>query len=273
MPDKTLRILAIGAHPDDCEVKCGAAAAMWSAAGHTVRFVSATNGETGHQVQGGAQLAQRRVAEARAAADVLGAESLVLPIPNGQLEPNLIYRRLFIRVIREFAPDLVLTHRPNDYHPDHRYTSQLVQDSAYIVTVPNTAAETPALRYNPVMAYFSDTFRKPCPFEPSVVIATDSAIDRKIDALHCHTSQMYEWLPWTAGRLDEVPAGEAERRAWLFEWRSGRDAAVAERFREMLIARYGRETGSAAGYAEAFEGCEYGAPLDDAQIERLFAGL
>jgi LmbE family N-acetylglucosaminyl deacetylase len=273
MSDGRLRILGIGAHPDDCEVKIGGTAAMWAAAGHTVCFVSATNGETGHHVQGGAQLAQRRVEEAKAAADVLGVQSRVLPVPNGQLEPTLIYRRMFIRLIREFRPDLVLTHRPNDYHPDHRYTSQLVQDSAYVVMVPNTAAETPALRYNPVMAYFCDGFRKPLPFEPSVVIAIDSAMDRKFDALHCHTSQMYEWIPWTQGRLDEVPAGQAQRRAWLFAQRAGRDQAVADRFRQQLIARYGPQRGSAIRYAEAFEGCEYGAPLDEAQIERLFAGL
>ena len=270
---ETLRVLAIGAHPDDCEVKAGGTAAMWAAAGHTVRFVSATNGETGHHVQGGAQLAQRRIAEAKASAAVLGVESLVLPIPNGQLEPTLVYRRAFIRVIREFRPDLVLTHRPNDYHPDHRYTSQLVQDSAYIVTVPNTAAETPALRYNPVMAYFSDGFRKPVPFEPSVVISIDPAVEKKFDALHCHTSQMYEWLPWVGGNLDEVPADEAGRRQWLRAWRGPRDEAVAERFREQLIARYGPDKGAGVRYAEAFEGCEYGAPLDAAQVDRLFGGL
>ena len=251
----------------------GGAAALWAAGGHTVRFVSATNGETGHHIQAGAQLTQRRMAEAKAAADLLGVESQVLPIPNGQIEPTLLYRRMFIRLIREFQPDLVLTHRPNDYHPDHRYTSQLVQDSAYLVTVPNNVPETPPLRYNPVMAYFSDTFRKPRAFEPDVVIAIDSVIEKKFDALHCHKSQAYEWIPWNQGISQQVPAGDAERRAWLFARRSGADEAVANRFRDALIARYGPEKGSAVRYAEAFEGCEYGARLDPAQIDRLFAGL
>ena len=165
------------------------------------------------------------------------------------------------------------THRPNDYHPDHRYTSQLVQDSAYLVMVPNNVPETPPLRYNPVMAYCCDTFRKPVPFTPDVVIATDSVFSRKIDALHCHTSQMYEWIPWTRGNLDDVPADDAERRAWLAEWRGQRDEATADRFREQLIARYGQAAGAGVRYAEAFEGCEYGARLDDEQIERLFGGM
>ena len=273
MAKEKLRILAIGAHPDDCEVDAGGTAALWVAAGHTVRFVSATNGQTGHHVQGGAQLAQRRIAEAAAAAEVLGVESQVLPIPNGQIEPTLHYRSMFIRLIREFHPDLVITHRPNDYHPDHRYTSQLVQDSAYLVTVPNNVPETPALRTNPVMAYCYDDFRKPLPFQPDVVGATDSVIAKKFDALHCHTSQMYEWIPFSQGKAEEVPAGEAERRAWLFEQRASRDAAVADRFRDALIARYGKAKGSAVRYAEAFEGCEYGMKMDAAQIDRLFGGL
>ncbi|MHC4716540.1 MAG: PIG-L deacetylase family protein [Planctomycetota bacterium] len=273
MTDDKLRILAIGAHPDDCEVKMGGTAALWAAAGHTVRFVSATNGQTGHHVQAGAQLAQRRIAEAAASARVLGVESQVLPIPNGQIEPTLAYRRMFIKLIREFGPDLVITHRPNDYHPDHRYTSQLVQDSAYLVMVPNNTPETPPLRYNPVMAYLSDSFAKPAPFTPDVVIDIDAAIDRKFDALHCHTSQMYEWIPWTRHALDEVPEDDAGRRAWLMTRRGPRDREVADRFRDQLIARYGPQKGGAVTCAEAFEGCEYGTPLDEAQVERLFAGI
>jgi len=273
MTDDKLRILAIGAHPDDCEVKMGGTAALWAAAGHTVRFLSATNGQTGHHVQAGAQLARRRIDEAAAAARVLGVESQVLPIPNGQIEPNLLYRRMFIQAIREFAPDLVITHRPNDYHPDHRYTSQLVQDSAYLVMVPNNCPETPPLRYNPVMAYLSDSFAKPVPFSADVVIDIDPTIARKLDALHCHTSQMYEWIPWTQHKLEEVPPGDAERRAWLEDQRAPASREVAERFRDRLIERYGPQRGPAVRHAEAFEGCEYGTRLDAEQIERLFGEM
>jgi LmbE family N-acetylglucosaminyl deacetylase len=271
--DGPLRILCIGAHPDDCENKIAGTAAKWADGGHVVRFVSATNGQTGHHVQGGAQLAQRRIAEAHAAAEALGVESQVLPIPNGEIVPSLVYRAMFIRLIRQFAPDLIVTHRPNDYHPDHRYTSQLVGDSAFLVTVPNDVPETPALRYNPVICYFSDTFRKPVPFCADVVIAIDDVIERKFDALHRHTSQMYEWLPWHQGKLAEVPADDAERRRWMIGQRISRDRNRADRFREQLIARYGPERGSAVQHCEAFEGCEYGAPLNDGQIERLFGGM
>ncbi|MCG3179021.1 MAG: 1D-myo-inositol 2-acetamido-2-deoxy-alpha-D-glucopyranoside deacetylase [Phycisphaerae bacterium] len=273
MADSKLRILCIGAHPDDCEVCIGGTAALWAAAGHTVCFVSATNGETGHHEQAGAALVTRRLAEARASADVLGVQSLVLPIPNGRIVPSLEYRAVFIKLIREFAPNLILTNRPNDYHPDHRYTSQLVQDAAYIVTVPNNAPETPPLRYNPVIAWWPDTFRKPTPFQPDVVVDIGPTVRKKYDALHRHTSQMYEWIPWNQGVLEQVPAGEAARRAWLFDRRSKRDRELADRFRDGLVARYGPKRGQSVQYAEAFEGCEYGAPLDAAAVERFFGGL
>ena len=273
MPDTPLRILAIGAHPDDCEVKCGGTAAKWAARGDTVRFVSATDGQTGHHEMAGAALARRRMAEAKAAAGMIGIESKVLPIPNGQIEPSLAYRSLFIRLIRQFNPDLVLTHRPNDYHPDHRYTSQLVQDAAYTVTVPNNTASVPALRHNPVMAYLADDFRKPSPFQPDVVIAIDDVIDTKIEMIHRHTSQMYEWIPWHQGILGQVPSDDGGRRKWLFQQRTPPDAERADRYRDKLIDRYGDRKGRSVKYAEPFEICEYGAQPDESQFERLFGGL
>ena len=273
MQKKLLRILAIGAHPDDCEVKCGGAAAIWSKRNHTVRFVSATNGFTGHHEQGGKALAQRRIAEAAKAAKVIGIESQVLPLPNGGLEPDLAYRWMFIRLIREFHPDLVITHRPNDYHPDHRYTSQLVQDSSYQITVPNVVPETPYLNYQPAMVYMFDAFSKPTPFAPDIVIDIDQVMDSKIEMLHQHESQMYEWIPYNRNALDQVPKGEVERKKWLKEFMGKRSADVADRYRPRLIQRYGEKRGRKVRYAEAFEACEYGAALDDEKIELFFGGM
>jgi len=273
MTATTARILVIGAHPDDCEVQCGGAAALWRKKGFTVRFVSATNGGTGHHEIGGIELVNRRIAEAAASAGVIGVESQVLPIPNGGIEPNLTYRSMFIRLIREFAPDLILTHRPNDYHPDHRYTSQLVQDSSYVVTVPNNCPETPHLQYNPTVMYLCDSFKKPYPFQGDVVISIDDVAEAKVDMLHRHTSQMYEWLPYNKGTLDQVPSGDDERRKWLFDQRMPRNEEIANRFRAELVARYGEQKGAAVKYAEAFEKCEYGGALDEEKEALLFGGL
>ena len=190
------RILVIGAHPDDCEIKTGGTASLWAKAGFVVRFVSATNGVSGHHAIGGIELVTRRVAEAKKAAKIIGIESQVLDVTNGEIIPTLFYRKLFIKLIREFDPDLILTHRPNDYHPDHRYTSQLVQDASYVVTVPNYVPTVKALRRMPVIAYLSDNFQKPIPFQPDVVVDIDKTLETKVDMMHCHVSQFYEWIPW-----------------------------------------------------------------------------
>jgi LmbE family N-acetylglucosaminyl deacetylase len=269
-----LRILAIGAHPDDCELKCSGVAALWARQGHTVRFVSATNGGTGHHRIGGVELVQRRMAEAKAAADVLGVESQVLPIMNGGLVPSLEYRSMFIRLIRDFNADVVITHRPNDYHPDHRYTSVLVQDSSYVVTVPNNCPESPAPRHAPSVLYMADEFAKPTPFQPDFVAAIDSVMDKKISAIVCHESQMFEWIPWNSG-MDEkqVPKSRAGRRKFAMDRYGERSAETADRFRPQLVAKYGQKRGSAVKYAEAFERCEYGGRLSPGLEKKLFGAI
>ncbi|MCL5257254.1 MAG: PIG-L family deacetylase [Chloroflexi bacterium] len=271
---KQLKILFIGAHPDDPEFAAGGVVALYSRLGHKVKCVSLTNGDAGHHEIGGIELARRRYQEAQEAAKVLGvAEYRIFDNHDGELEPSLNNRREVIRVIREFEPDLILCARPNDYHPDHRYSSLLVQDAAYMVTVPNILPLTPHLRVNPVIAYVDDDFQKPYPFAPDVVVDIDGVIDKKFDALHCHTSQVYEWLPYNERRLQEVPAGDGERREWLVRAYGHYFKDVADRHRQLLIQRYGVERGSQVQYAEAFEGCEYGTRLTGDLIVRLFPFL
>jgi N-acetylglucosamine malate deacetylase 1 len=270
MAQDTLRILAFGAHPDDCDIKAGGVAVLYAERGHQVRFVSTTNGATGHHEIGGIELARRRYQEAQAVARLAGIEYHVLDNHTGELEPTVANRKQIIRIMREFRPDLILTHRPNDYHPDHRYTSQLVQDASYIVTVPNMVPLTPHLEQMPVIAYFSDGFQKPIPFVPDAAVGIDAVLERKIDMLHCHVSQMYEWLPYNGGYLGEVPEGEAARRAWLGRRRAPDFAATADRYRELLVALYGPERGAVIRHAEAFESSEYGARLTPERRERLF---
>jgi LmbE family N-acetylglucosaminyl deacetylase len=265
-----IRALMIGAHPDDCEFKTGGLATRLRAAGHVVKFVSATNGEAGHHLMGGGPLAQRRAEEARRVAEGAGIEYDVLDIPDGRLEADLATRERFIGLIRAFRPDLLFTHRPNDYHPDHRRTGILVQDASYLIRVPNLCPLVPHLTETPIILYMQDGFRKPAPFTPDVVVAIDDVMDAKARMLHCHVSQMYEWLAYDAGYADELPAGDAERLAWLRERQVRRDAAVADRCREQLVARYGEERGRAVRCAEAFEVSEYGRDLPADQIDRWF---
>ncbi len=271
--EKRLRILLIGAHPDDADIKAGGTAARWCALGHVVQMVSLTDGRSGHQSMHGPALVQRRRAEAQSAAAVIGATYKILDHPDGALDDRLEYREEVIRLIRCFRPDLIVTHRSTDYHPDHRFTGLLVQDAAYLLTVPALCPDVPHLARTPIILYFSDAFKKPCRFEPQVLVDTDEQFDTLVSMLHCHQSQFYEWLPYNAGYLEQVPAGDAERRAWLAERMSRRIAPLAERYREQLVQVYGPERGKQIQYVEAFEVSEYGAPLDEAARARLFPFL
>ena len=268
-----LRLLIIGAHPDDADYAGGGIAALFRAAGHVVQMVSLTNGDAGHHESAGAPLARRRRAEAAAAGAVIGAEYHVWDNHDGELQPTLDNRRQVIRLIRSFRPDLVLTHRPNDYHPDHRYTSQLVQDAAYMVTVPAIVSDTPHLPANPVIAYLPDDFDRPYPFAPDVAVDVGPVLDKVIGMLACHVSQFYEWLPYNVGVLHEVPKDHAERRAWLAEQVRTRLRNQARRFRQQLIEAYRLDQGNRVEFAEGYEICEYGAPLDEAARTRLFGWL
>jgi len=260
------RVMMIGAHPDDCDFRAGGCGKLWREHGFEVRFISATNGDAGHHEMGGGELARRRKAEAAAAGKVIDVDYFTLEIHDGELVPTLEHRLTFIRTIREFKPDLLITHRPWDYHPDHRYTGQLVQDASFLLTVPNVCATVDHMPTMPVIMYSEDGFAKPLPFAPDVVVDIDPVVAIKGDMLHEHESQVYEWL----ARGVEVPEGEDARRAWIRERVKQRSAKTAERFRSELVARYGDERGAKVATAEAFEVCEYGAPLTDAARARLF---
>jgi len=265
-----IRVIAIGAHPDDCEYRMGATAALMVDAGHAVKFVSVTNGDAGHHKIGGPELAARRYAETQEVTRRLGVAYDVLDHHDGQLLPTLEIRHEIIRLIREWRADLVLGPRPNDYHPDHRYTGLLLQDAAFLVTVANLVPKTPALRQNPVFLYFEDAFLRPNPFRPDIAVITDDAIDRKIASLDAHVSQFYEWLPWLEGKEAEMPENPAARLAWL---KRTRTVPIPPEHRESLARWYGPKRAAAARYSEAFEICEYGARPDEARIRELFPNL
>ncbi|HUT94647.1 MAG TPA: PIG-L family deacetylase [Thermoguttaceae bacterium] len=273
--DGKLRIIAFGAHPDDCEFKLGGTAAKWAAMGHHVKFVSVTNGDIGHWRLAGGPLAQRRTSEVQEAARILGIATEVLDIHDGELMPTLENRQKITRLIREWKADLVLSPRPNDYHPDHRYTSVLVQDSAYMVTVPFFCPDTPALARNPVFLYFSDGFQKPNPFTADIAVSIDDVIEKKVDAADALVSQVYEGgANGNERTLIERRADDpVARREWLGERRKGGEAQAANRFRETLTKWYGAEQGAAVKYAEAFEVCEYGRRPSQEQFRELFPFL
>jgi LmbE family N-acetylglucosaminyl deacetylase len=266
---KAIRVIAFGAHPDDCEIRAGGTAAKFVALGHAVKFVSVTNGAAGHHKECGEQLVRRRRAEAAEAGRRLGVAYEVLDNPDGSLLATLEAREQIIRRIREWKADIVLGPRPNDYHPDHRYTGVLVQDAGYMVMVPNVCPGVPPLRKNPVFFYYEDEFRKPSPFRPDIAIAVDDVWRLEVDSMDAHVSQVYEWLPWVDGMAASVPADPQARKEWLSGWMQ-QVVGLSPATRQALGKWYGAERARAVRNAEAFEICEYGSWPTDAELRRLF---
>jgi LmbE family N-acetylglucosaminyl deacetylase len=235
-----------------------------------VLFVSLTNGDAGHFAKGGGALAKIRRAEAQEAGKRFGVSYHVMDNHDGELQADLDIRLDIIRLIREWKADVVIGHRPYDYHPDHRNAAMLVQDAAFLVIVPNVAPDTPPLKKNPVFLFTQDRFQKPYPFHPDIAVDISDVYDQKTYAVAAHRSQFFEWLPWLSGKLDEVPPDEKAQLEWLGKQRM---REITPEIRASLAKWYGDEKSLQATQAEAFEICEYGRMPDDEEIRRLFPML
>lgn len=271
--EKVLNIIAIGAHPDDCDIKFGGTAILFSRMGHNVKFLSIANGDAGHMEQGGGVLAQRRFEETQKAASKLGVIYEVLDYHDGEVIPTLELRMEIVRQIRDWDADIVISHRPYDYHPDHRYTSAVVQDAAFMVEVPNFVPGTPALRKTPLFLFFKDHFQTPYPFTPDIAIDITGVIDEKINAISSYESQFYEWLPWVSRYEVEIPKDDESRMQWLKNWIIGHPRWSPKVTPEILISLekwYGRDEAKKIKYAEAFEICEFGRQPADEEIKMMF---
>ena len=272
VPNTPLRVIVIGAHPDDCDLGAGGIASIYSSMGHQVKFVSMTNGDAGHQDIGGGELAKRRYKETQEVAKRLGITYDVLDNHDGELMPTLENRLAVIRKIREWKADLVIAPRTNDYHPDHRNTGVVVQDAAYLVIVPNVLSSVPPLTKNPVFLYFRDGFQRPNPFRPDIAIDITETLAKKVEGLDAHTSQFYEWLPWTRQDLANVPKDPVERKKWLLAAMEKRSSLTPE-IKVSVEKWYGPEKAAKIKSVEVFEICEYGRQPGPEEIKRLFPML
>ena len=263
-----LSVMFIGAHPDDADIQFGGTAIKYVELGHAVSFVALTNGDAGHHVMGGGALAQRRRKESQAVAKFLGINYFVLDNHDAELQATIENRRKVIQLIREVKADLIITHRPNDYHADHRNTSLLVQDAAYLVRVPNVAPFTPRLETDPVLVYHQDRFTKPTGFTPDVFVDITDTFDKKMESLALHESQVFEWIPFIEGFLELVPQDKDERIRWLKGlW--GNPSNV----NQFLPVLQNKVTAAVFGkiqHIEAFERCEYGRQLTHENVATLF---
>jgi LmbE family N-acetylglucosaminyl deacetylase len=267
---KPLRIIAFGAHPDDAELKAAGVAALWAAAGHKVKFVATTNGDVGHFAMAGGPLAKRRTAEVAECAKILGIENEVLDIHDGELMPTLENRRTIARLIRNWQADIVMGHRPYDYHPDHRYTGVLLDDSAVLVVAPFFVPDSPPTARNPVYMYYSDNFQDPRPFTPTVVVDIGAAADKKWKCVSAMPSQFGDKDSWQARTGAKVPTADKEREAYLLEGVRRRGLGVADQYRARLVELYGKERGEKVQYAEAFQLGQYGRQATIDELKKMF---
>ena len=264
-----LRLLVLGAHPDDAEFSAGGLAAHYRALGHAVKLVSVTNGEAGHHKTFGPKLVERRKLEAAAAAGVIGAEHHVGDERDGRLWNTEALRESLIRMIRTFKPDLVLSHRPQDYHPDHRALGQAVIDAAYLLTVPAICPDVPHLTKMPVFGSLFDRFTRPCPFEPTVVVDIAPVWEKKIAMLQAHESQFFEWLPYNMG-LPAVPFNKEQRNKFLDKWMRDRAANCRSAIEPSIKRIYGRDMADKIRLVEPFEISQYAQEPDKDGLHRLF---
>ncbi len=271
-----MKVLMIGAHQDDNEFRCGGLAHKLVKKGHEVKFLSMCNGCGGHHIMTPEETSAKRAKESAKVAELLGITYDIWSDMNDcSLVADLETRRRLIRYIREFSPDLVIAHRPNDYHADHRASGQLVMDASYMLVVPHECPDSPAMREMPIIMYNEDNFRDP-DFRGDIVVDIDDEVETKLKIADINDSQVYEWLPYTFG--ETVPKTSEER----FEWLKGMDlskkyadkevlaftrgyavdfAKTAARFRKELIKTYGKKRGKQIRFAEAYQICEYGSPM------------
>lgn len=270
MSEQPLKLLILGAHPDDAEFRAGGLASIYCSLGHTVKMVSVTDGGSGHHAMKREELVARRRTEAVVAAAVIGAQHEVWEFHDGFLQPTIEVRERIIREIRSFAPDLVLTHRPDDYHPDHRAVGHAVRDASYLVTVPLVVPDVPALRRDPVVAYMYDHFTKPYPFQPDAVVDIGAHLEKILAMLAAHGSQLFEWLPYNRQEVDNVPNDPAVRKQAVYDFYHARAGKLADTYRQQLEQTYGAERAAKVEWVEVFEISEYASAMSAEMRGRLF---
>lgn len=186
-----MRILAVGAHPDDLEILCAGTLAKYRARGDDVIMCHVTNGDKGHFVIPPEELTRIRAREAREAAAVIGAECVAMNFLDVELYDTPDARERFIDMVRAARPDVVITHHPDDYHTDHQLASRLTIDATFSATVPHLKTAHDNLPALPVV-YLMDTLAG-LNFQPTEYVDISAFMPQKIEMLSKHASQL-DWL-------------------------------------------------------------------------------
>lgn len=264
MINKIGRILSIGAHPDDADTSAGGLLQKLYHKGWEVKMLSLTDGSAGtYDVnKGGKRLAEIRKNEAQKSGALVGGCYDVWDLTDGKLENSITNRERLISYIRKFAPDIIVTNRPNDYHPDHRATALLVADASYLLTIPYICSDEQNMKHVPVILYWSDNFERPYAFKEDIIVPINGYVEKWADMACCHESQYFDFMYWP----DRMECREWSRKRQVEELKK-RYKNIAEKRRKsaenQLIERYGEEKAILVQAVEFYEICEFGGALTE----------
>ncbi|MBP3396442.1 MAG: PIG-L family deacetylase, partial [Clostridia bacterium] len=187
-----MNILAIGAHPDDIEIACAGTLAKCVKRGDRVVVCHVSNGNLGHVIIPPDELAIMRKNEAKKAGSLAGIEVICADFSDLDIfDNNKESRNRIVDVIKYANPDVIITHNPDDYMPDHTAVSRLVFDAAFTATLPNYKSKVEgAAKMVPI--YYMDTLAG-VNFQPTEYVDITEEIDLKLEMLNCHESQIV-WM-------------------------------------------------------------------------------
>jgi LmbE family N-acetylglucosaminyl deacetylase len=223
-----MRVLGVGAHPDDLEMLCGGTLALYARRGDTVIMASACTGDRDDPAIPPQEMARIRDAEARAAASVIGAQYLCLGFSDETVFPSEENCLRFVDLIRQARPDLIITHGPGDYHIDHLNTGQLTFWASTLATVTHIRTAHPPAPVRPPIYHMDNVA---CiGFLPTEYVDISDVIAQKKDMLSQHRSQIHVFGDTGLDLLDQMLT-MSRLRGYQCE------AAYAEGFRRLDIHR------------------------------------
>lgn len=269
MENREKRVIVICAHPDDAELTSGGICILLSRMGYKIKYISLTNGNKGHHEGTKNEITIRGYGETEEVKKRMGCEYEILNIEDVKLESTLKNRIEVIRLIREWKADIVITHPPYDYYPDHRHTFLLVQDTAFLVNVPKILSEVPAVEQSPLFLYTRGRYVNPLELQPDIVVDITSVIRKKAYVIDAHVSQIYEWLFWINHSNDIIPETEEGKIDYILNQYVLRRGEVRENDKSVVKKWYGSQA-EEVKTIEAFEICEFGRTVNNQDIRALF---
>lgn len=232
-----MNILCIAAHPDDIEILCAGTLARYARAGHRVTMAIFTSGNMGDALIPPEELGRIREAESRTSAAIIGAELIWSAVMDEHVFPDREQRHIMIDILREADPDVIFTHSPNDYHPDHRYVGQLVFDAYFQKGLPFIPGQKlPACRFATSQVYFMDNLGG-IGFMPTEYVDITDVFDIKQQMLACHKSQFNAMQELASTNLSDMIEVQARFRGLAAGCRYAEGFTRMDAFQRGLTSR------------------------------------